>query len=322
MSKKKNKEKAKKRHQSDEMAPEMERLVGGTAGNGSTGPAGPIGPTGLQGPTGPQGKTGAPGPTGVAGNKWSYLIVNGITGPTGSSGAPGPTSHTPTPTFTDFESLVVRYGDMLTDLWSDTISYYGSSAGVLLLLRTITIAASSGIPNGPIVVTFMDGPFYDGISNYNGVNIPQLPASWQKGRDIEQNGGEVISTTQVNFPGNSIMGGTFQQPPHAEPHSPPPPPQGLQTLDPKVLWQLVYTLSNYFQTNPDTIPAPGSLPDWYNSNKGASDPLNAFCSLKTNSNISLQDIAAIGVVVGINKRGFQHKLIGALAPYLEPIPGK
>lgn len=314
---KKKAEKIKKEKKLLEDLPKMENRLGAVPGStvGPTGQAGPIGPTGLQGPTGPVGNTGTTGPTGVAGNKWSYLIVNGITGASSSSGNTGGAA--PTPTYTNFESLVVRYGDMLTDIWSNTITYYGGSAGVLQLLRSVPVSEVSAHP-----ISFLDGPFYHAISKYNGIMVPQLSSHWVLDQPVQHNLNNTIGQVQVNFPGNSILGGTYQQPS--------PPLQGLQTLDSMLLWQLVYTLSQYFNTNLGSIPSPGALPSWYTSNINATDPLNAFCELATTPvsheqnapDISVQDIASIGVVVGINKLGYQHKLIGALAPYLQPVTNK
>lgn len=311
MSKKKKTEKTKKKKQQVKALPETANLLeavpvsGGTAEAGLTGPVGPVGPvgpTGLQGPTGSQGNTGSPGPTGAAGNKWSYLIVNGITGPQGNTGNTGNTGsntggNAPSIKYTDFEALVVNYGEVLTNLWISTIAFYGSEAG---LLKDISEAGLL-IPNGGAKQVFT------ATIATNAINFPLTTPQ------------TIVDPTN---PLNATMGGFYAT--NNQPGNTGLPV--LNALNPNVLLPFAQALSVYFHSSPNDVSGSVNFPDWFNAARNSPAPLTALQAYinsdPSNKQIRVCEIALIGLAFSIVTDGYHHKLIGALSPYLEPAPNK
>lgn len=308
---KNEKKKVKKGNRPVQELPEVESLLAGT---GTTGPAGPIGPTGLQGPTGPQGNTGAPGPTGVAGNKWSYLIVNGITGaagPVGPAGSPGSSGssggNAPLPKYSPFHALVVGMGKMLVDMWVNSIVHYGTNAGIIAELM-----------------------------NYQGDWIFHIATN-------DPNANQLVLSPAINTSGPMLSNLKYIPWPHPTESIPPPPPPtlanplnhilgGITTMDPGFGQQP-------FQPQVNSYPYPmlgtdaescGYLVDClaYAWGVGQSPPLPSFLSQAVSGSpfdflqqqiTSQQDLVKFtvyGVGLAVATDTVDHKLVGALSPYL------
>ncbi|GEM_PF-4643664 len=310
--KKKSKKAEKKSHQEEaqsrhEDLMDNSGLLTSGANAGATGPTGPIGPTGLQGPTGATGATGSPGPTGEAGNRWSYLIVNGITGKSGSStggnsskgSSPAPGPHQ----YSEFESLVINMGEMLTDMWLQTITYYGAGAGIIELLQSNSLYKFA-VTNYP-----------HSITQYEGFPVLKLmPPIPQNPHEIISLSQQLVAPVQINTPGNFVIGGQYQQP-----NGPDIPIQGFEKhLTSDVLNQLLYQFNQFFAlANGQQVPKPHQQPSWLTDNQDAEDALSRFSDIFSQNQAGhFADIPVVGVILSMQALGVRHRLIAALAPYL------